>query len=73
MENHFGGITDTWLHNINKFENGIADKYFESFYWAIATFLLVGSKGDTFAETIYCIITLVITIPIFGFILSTIG
>ena len=49
------------------------ERYCESFYWALATFLLVGSKGDTIYETVFCITILLVTISAFAYILSTIG
>ena len=69
----FYGIEDNWLRNIGKFEFSWYDRYVESFYWGIATFLLVGSKGDTLYETIYCILVLLITIGLFAYILSSIS
>jgi len=48
-------------------------RYVEGFYWSIATFLLVGSKGDSFEETIFCILVLLITIGLFAYIISTIS
>jgi len=67
------GIEETWLHVNNIWDSPIYKRYTEGFYWAISTFLLVGSKGETFLETVYCIIMLVITIFLFSYILSTIG
>ena len=48
-------------------------RYIEGFYWAIATFLLVGSKGDTAIESVFSISLLIITVGLFAYILSTIG
>jgi len=64
--------SETWLHKIDLWEAPWYIKYVEGFYWAIATFLLVGSKGDTVVETVYCIIMLIITVFLFAYILSTI-
>jgi len=61
------------LHKAGKFDASSRDRYIESFYWSLATFLLVGSKGDTPAETIYCIIILMITVGLFAYILSILG
>jgi len=47
-------------------------RYAESFYWALATFLLVGSKGDSFYETLFAIAVLLVTICTFAYILQTI-
>jgi len=63
----------TWLHNMNKFDSDWQVRYVESFYWSIATFLLVGSKGDSFPETVFCIFILLITVCLFAYILSSIG
>ena len=73
VENELFGIEETWLHVHNIWDSPIYKRYTEGFYWAISTFLLVGSKGETFLETVYCIIMLVITIFLFSYILSTIG
>lgn len=48
-------------------------RYSESFYWALATIMLVGSKGETFLETIFCCATLVTTVGMFATILSKIA
>ena len=40
---------------------------------SVATMMLVGSKGDTFIETIFCSITLYVTIGAFAYILGNIG
>lgn len=45
----------------------------ESFYWAIATIMLVGSKGNSFLETIFCCLTLLSTVGMFATILSKIS
>jgi len=69
----FYGYEDTWLHNLDIYHENPYKRYLESFYWAVATFLLIGSKGDTSIETIYCIIILFITIGLFAYILNSIG
>jgi len=66
------GREDTWLHNKNIFDANWYIRYTEGYYWGISTFLLVGSKGDTFLETVYCIAVLLITIGLFAYILSSI-
>ena len=66
-------MENTWLHNLGKFDYDPLSRYIESFYWALGTFLLIGSKGDTFAEQFYCLFILLCTIGLFGYILSTIG
>ena len=48
-------------------------RYVECFYWSTATMMLVGSKGDTFFETIFCTLTLYITIGFFAIILGEIA
>ncbi|KRX10867.1 Cyclic nucleotide-binding protein [Pseudocohnilembus persalinus] len=48
-------------------------QYSESFYWALATVSLIGSKGETTAETVYCIFVLSCTIGVFATILSKIS
>lgn len=47
--------------------------YVESFYWALATIMLVGSKGTTYFETIFCICTLLCTVGMFAKILSMVA
>ena len=71
LENMYG--SSSWLHVVNKFDSEWQVRYIEGFYWGIATFLLVGSKGDTFVETVFCIVVLLITIGLFAYIISTIG
>ena len=44
-------------------------RYIESFYWALATFLLIGSKGYTFYESFYCVIVLLVSLCAFAYIL----
>jgi len=41
-------------------------RYTKGFYWSITTFLLVGSKGDSFEETIFCILVLIFTKELFA-------
>ena len=48
-------------------------RYWECFYWATATMMLVGSKGETFVETISCTLILLITVGFFAYILSSIA
>ncbi len=60
-------------------------RYAESFYWAQATIMLVGSKGlflliiifysigDTFIETVFCCCTLFGTVGMFATILSSVA
>ena len=62
----------TWLDVAGIRNSGWNIRYSESFYWALATFLLVGSKGETFYETVFCITVLLMTICAFAYILSTI-
>jgi len=73
IEFYYFDLDNTWLHNFGKFDAHWGIRYIEGFYWSIATFLLVGSKGDTFAETVYCIGMLILTIVMFAYIISTIG
>ena len=63
------GIKGNWLEILNLEEEEWWVRYTESFYWALATFLLVGSKGETFYETVYCICVLLVTICAFAYIL----
>lgn len=42
----------------------------ESFYWSLATIMLVGSKGETLLETIFCCLTLMTTVGMFATILT---
>jgi hypothetical protein len=49
------------------------ERYLEGFYWALATIMLIGSKGDTLIETAYCIVSLLSTIGVFAVILSQVG
>lgn len=47
-------------------------RYAESFYWSLATIMLVGSKGETLLEIIFCCLTLLTTVGMFATILSKI-
>lgn len=44
----------------------------ESFYWALATIMLIGSKGNTFAETFFVCVTLFATVGVFATIIANI-
>lgn len=46
--------------------------YIESYYWAIATVTLIGTKGITTLETLFTIFTLICTVGVFATILSTV-
>jgi len=63
----------TWLHNLGIFNSTWEKRYIESFYWGLATFLLIGSKGDTFFEVFYCVLILLQTVGVFAYILFTIS
>ena len=65
-------VRGNWLEVLNLIEAEWYENYIESFYWALATFLLVGSKGDTSIETVFCICVLLVTICAFAYILQTI-
>ena len=62
-------VEGNWISELCIVEGAWYVKYFESFYWALATFLLVGSKGFTIYETIFVINVLLITICAFAYIL----
>lgn len=48
-------------------------KYAESFYFAVATTMLIGSSGNTYIETIYISITVLVTVGVFAYLISTIS
>ena len=45
----------------------------ESFYWATATIMLIGTKGDNFIETLFATSILFLTVGIFGYLINRIG
>lgn len=48
-------------------------KYIESFYFAAATIMLIGAKGETLMETSFLICILLITVGVFAYLISTIS
>ena len=48
-------------------------RWIESFYWACATMMLVGSKGNNFEEILLTTITMLITVGMFAYIINSIG
>lgn len=77
IEENLWDETDNWMRVGNP-EDPLYDKewyirYSESFYWSLATIMLVGSKGETFLETIFCCFTLLATVGMFATILSKIA
>lgn len=73
FENTVWQEENTWVHNVNMWDTIWYKRYAECFYWATATMMLVGSKGDTFIETIFCTLTLFTTIGAFAYILGNIA
>ena len=67
------GVENTWIEEIGKRDESWDVKYVEAFYWALATFLLVGSKGYTNIETMFCIAVLLFTIALFAYVISVIS
>ena len=45
----------------------------ESVYWAVATLMLIGTKGDTLIETIFTTCILYFTVGIFAYLISNIS
>lgn len=72
IEYHAFDIDNNWLSVKEIFDSDWHIRYIQSFYWALATIMLVGSSGETFAETIFCCFTLLSTVGIFATILSKI-
>jgi len=56
------GVEETWIHASGIDEKEYNIKYLESFYWALSTVLVNGSKGDTPAETVFTLIILFMAI-----------
>ncbi|KRW98932.1 CRAL-TRIO domain [Pseudocohnilembus persalinus] len=48
-------------------------RYIVTYYWAVATLMLVGSSGNNSIETAFTIITLLWTVGIFAYIISKIS
>lgn len=42
-------------------------------YRSVATIMLIGTKGDTFLETLFVTITLLLTVGVFAYLISTIS
>lgn len=69
---YLGMEEENWV-TLGGFDNADPFKlYTESYYWALATVALIGTKGTTLLETIYCIFTLLWTVGVFATILSTV-
>ncbi|KRX08143.1 Cyclic nucleotide-binding protein [Pseudocohnilembus persalinus] len=64
---------NTWVQELNLESSPVRHQYIESYYWALATMTLIGTKGSTEIETAFCIIMLSWTIGIFAAILSTVS
>ncbi|KRX10765.1 Cyclic nucleotide-binding protein [Pseudocohnilembus persalinus] len=64
---------NSWIQLLDIKDGPWYQKYFESLYWAQATIMLIGSKGQTNLETIFCIFTLFCTVGMFATIISRIS
>ena len=42
-------------------------------YWAVATLMLIGTKGDTFVEVTFVTFVLYVTVGIFAYLISEIS
>ena len=42
-------------------------------YWAVATLMLIGTKGDTFVEVTFVTFVLYVTVGIFAYLISNIS
>lgn len=42
-------------------------------YFSVATLMLIGTKGETEIENVFLICTLLVTVGVFAFMISTIG
>ncbi|KRX04709.1 hypothetical protein PPERSA_03100 [Pseudocohnilembus persalinus] len=73
FEHHILDDKLNWINNKGIIDAHWYEQYMESFYWAQATIMLVGTKGDTFIETCYACTVLFITVGYFAIILSAIA
>ena len=48
-------------------------RYMESFYWAAATMMLVGTKGNNVQELIFTVIIMFATVGFFAYLINSIG
>lgn len=48
-------------------------KYIKTLYWAVATLMLIGTRGNTFIEILFTTIILFFTVGIFAYLVSSIG
>ncbi|KRX11044.1 Cyclic nucleotide-binding protein [Pseudocohnilembus persalinus] len=48
-------------------------QYIQSFYWAIATIMLIGTQGETDIETVFAVLSLLVTVGYFAKILGQVS
>ncbi|KRX11046.1 hypothetical protein PPERSA_05155 [Pseudocohnilembus persalinus] len=69
---HWSSLLDTIQLNARNFDS-MSHNWNISFYWAIATIMLIGTQGETDAETIFAVLSLLITVGYFAKILGQVS
>jgi hypothetical protein len=68
-ENEHWNIEDNWLKIEGILEKTWYESYMISFYWALATMMLIGTRGYNFYETSFTTITVLLTVGVFAFVI----
>ncbi|KRX00497.1 Cyclic nucleotide-binding protein [Pseudocohnilembus persalinus] len=61
---------NNWIVHSNLQDSPPFTQYIQSYYWAIATIMLIGTKGQTDIETVFTILSLLVTVGYFAKILG---
>ncbi|KRX05390.1 Cyclic nucleotide-binding protein [Pseudocohnilembus persalinus] len=64
---------NTWQQSFNLENEEWYKLYIQSFYWGIALVMLIGTNGNTYIESVFSSCTLLLTVGVFGYLISTIS
>ncbi|KRX11048.1 Cyclic nucleotide-binding protein [Pseudocohnilembus persalinus] len=64
---------NNWIAIHNLTESPPLTQYIQSFYWAIATIMLIGTQGETDIETVFAVLSLLVTVGYFAKILGQVS
>ncbi|KRW99509.1 Cyclic nucleotide-binding protein [Pseudocohnilembus persalinus] len=62
-----------WINLRNLQDSTPFTCYIQSFYWSIATIMLIGTQGETDVETVFAVLSLLVTVGYFAKILSQVS
>lgn len=73
LEYNYGIEENIWLAHMELIDAEWYAKYIKCYFWSLATMITVGKDGVSLYEDAFVSITLMITVSIFGYIISKVG